>query len=181
MNAADLTGQKFGKVTAIKKVGTNKWRASLWLCNCECGGHTVASVQDLRHGKVRSCGCTHFKDRQTIGGKPTRLYRIWKNMKKRCYNANNHDFLYYGARGIKVCNEWQEFRSFQEWAVANGYGDSLTLDRIDNDGNYCPENCKWATRKEQAQHRRPNGTVIRHGCVVEPANGLITTERSEKQ
>lgn len=115
---------------------------------------------------MRSCGCSHYKDRQTLNGKPTRIYRIWKNMKKRCYNANNPDFKYYGFRGIKVCSEWHEFAPFNALAMANGYTDQLTLDRIDNDGNYEPSNCRWATRKEQAQHRRPNGSVIRNGKVI---------------
>lgn len=166
MAAIDLTGQRFGKLIAVEKLGVNKWRAMVWLCACDCGGFTKAQAADLRKGNVRSCGCTHYKDRQTLGGKPTRLYRIWKNMKKRCYNAQNHDFLYYGARGITVCDEWHEFLPFQSWAMANGYTDILTLDRINNDGNYEPANCRWATRKEQAQHRRPSGTVIRKGRVV---------------
>ena len=87
-------------------------------------------------------------------------------MKKRCLNSGNHDYLYYGARGVTVCKEWLDFAPFQSWALANGYTDELTLDRIDNNGDYEPGNCKWATRKEQAQHRRPNGTVIRNGEFV---------------
>lgn len=165
MKAADLIGQRFGKLTVVEKLGQNKHRCMVWLCKCDCGGATKVQTSDLRRGKARSCGCSHYKDRQTIGGKPTRLYRIWKNMKKRCYNTNNHDFLYYGARGISVCDEWLEFFPFQAWATANGYTDDLTLDRIDNDGNYEPRNCRWATRKEQAQHRRPSGSVISNGLI----------------
>jgi hypothetical protein len=162
----DLIGQRFGKVVVAEKLGTSKHRTILWNCVCDCGNTIIAQTSDLRKGKIRSCGCSHFKDRQTLGGKPTRLYRIWKNMKKRCYNANNHDFLYYGARGITVCNEWHEFAPFQSWALANGYADDLTIDRIDNEGNYEPSNCRWATRKQQAQNRRPNGTVICKGIAV---------------
>jgi hypothetical protein len=167
--AADLIGQRFGKVVVTEKVGVSKYRTVLWRCRCDCGGSIVAQTSDLRRGKVQSCGCNHFKDRQTIGGKPTRLYRIWKNMKKRCLNQNNPDYLYYGARGITVCNEWLEFAPFQEWALSHGYSEDLTIDRVDNNGNYEPSNCKWATRKEQAQHRRPNGTVIKNGvpCISE--------------
>jgi len=166
MQAADLIGQRFGMVTVIEKLGQSKHRTMMWLCSCDCGNQIKAQTSDLRKGKVRSCGCRHYKDRQTLGGKPTRLYRIWKNMKKRCYNANNPDFLYYGARGITVCEEWHEFSPFQRWALENGYTDVLTIDRIDNNGNYEPCNCRWATRKEQAQHRRPNGTVIKNGKEV---------------
>lgn len=166
MQAADLIGQRFGTITVVEKLGQNRHRCMVWLCKCDCGETTTAQTSDLRRGKVRSCGCSHYKDRQTLNGKPTRIYRIWKNMKKRCYNANNPDFKYYGFRGIKVCSEWHEFAPFNAWAMANGYTDQLTLDRIDNNGNYEPSNCRWATWKEQAQHRRPNGSVIRNGKVI---------------
>ena len=166
MASADLIGKRFGKLTVVEKLGTNRHRAMMWRCVCDCRGQTKAQTGDLSRGKVRSCGCSHYKDRQTLGGKPTRLYRIWKNMKKRCYNANNPDFKYYGFRGIKVYSEWHEFAPFNAWAMANGYTDDLTLDRIDNDGDYEPGNCRWATRKEQAQHRRPGGTVVKHGAIV---------------
>jgi hypothetical protein len=166
MPVIDLMGQRFGKLTVTEKLGLNAHRGMMWLCVCDCGGYTKAQTSDLRKGKVRSCGCSHYKDRQTLNGKPTRIYRIWKNMKKRCYNTNNPDFVYYGHRGIKVCEEWHEFAPFHEWAMANGYKDNLTLDRIDNDGDYEPMNCRWATRKEQAEHRRPLGTVIKNGMLI---------------
>ena len=167
MGAADLIGQRFGKVTVIEKVGRSKHKTILWRCLCDCGNMTTAQTSDLRMGKVKSCGCNIFKDRQTLGGKPTRIYRIWKNMKKRCYNQNNKDFKYYGARGIKVCDPWRNnFGEFHRWAIKNGYNDNLSLDRIDNDGNYEPENCRWTTMKEQAKHRRPCGSVMRNGQVV---------------
>lgn len=167
MASVDLIGQRFGKITVVERLCLNKWRQMTWLCICECGNYTKAQTSDLRKGHVLSCGCNRYKDRQTLGGNPTRLYRIWKNMKKRCYNSNNPDFKYYGARGIKVCPEWHEFGPFQSWALSNGYTDELTIDRIDNNGNYEPSNCKWATMKEQAQHRRPCGTVVLNGKEVE--------------
>lgn len=161
----DLIGERFGKLVVTEKLGAIGGKM-MWRLSCDCGGKTKANTTDLRRGKVRSCGCSHYKDRQTLGGKPTRLYRIWKNMKKRCYSVNTTDYMYYGARGITVCKAWQEFAPFQTWAMANGYTDELTLDRIDNNGNYEPGNCLWATRKQQAQHRRPNGSVFRDGVYV---------------
>lgn len=172
MNAVmDLTGQQFGKLTVAERIGTTKRRESLWLCTCDCGKQTEVTTCKLRNGHVKSCGCLRYKHGQKPVGKPTRLYRIWRNMKKRCYNANTTDYLYYGARGIKVCDEWHEFIPFMEWSMTHGYGEELTIDRIDNNGNYEPSNCKWATRKEQAQNRRPTGTVIRHGRFVWDGNG----------
>ena len=168
MRKADLLWQRFGKLTVVERIGMNKYRCIEWKCLCDCGKYTKAQTSDLRKGHMISCGCSKFKDRQSRSnnGGPTRIYRIWKNMKKRCLNPNNNDFKYYGARGISVCNEWLEFKPFYEWSMKNGYSETLTIDRINNDGNYEPSNCKWVTRKEQAQHRRPGGTVVKNGIAI---------------
>ena len=95
----------------------------------------------------------------------TRLYRIWKNMRNRCSNENIPNYERYGGRGITVCEEWQRFEPFYEWAMANGYGDDLSIDRIDNDGNYEPSNCQWANRTEQARNRRSNEFITYNGTT----------------
>lgn len=152
---ADIKGKRFGMLTAVRYVGTNKYNQSRWLCVCDCGAVKVITRTHLIDGKTVSCG-KHAK--YTLHGqRHTRLYRIWLNMKNRCANPNDKHFDCYGGRRISVCEDWKSsFQNFREWAIANGYSDELTLDRIDVDGNYEPSNCRWSTRKEQANNKRTN-------------------------
>ena len=156
----NLIGQRFGMLTVIKRASPDKTRSVRWYCQCDCGSSSIARASDLRRGQTKSCGCLRAIKMRAMtykhGGKGTRLYRIWKSMRTRCNNPNSPSYKNHGARGITVCEEWQHsFEAFRDWALANGYHDCLTIDRVDNDGNYEPSNCWWATYKEQNINKRP--------------------------
>lgn len=161
----DVAGQRFGRLIALQDVGVKKDRHHIWRCICDCGAITEVAINQLTMGKTQSCGCLQ---RETASIKNTthgmrrhyekpRLYRIWLSMKDRCYNSNNKCFNSYGGRGITVCDEWKnDYIAFYEWAMKNGYADTLSIDRINNDGNYEPENCRWATSAEQSRNTSRN-------------------------
>lgn len=158
----NLAGKHYGRLTVIKLVGKDKHNNALWECKCSCGNTIVTRGATLRNGRAKSCGCLHkemtkqlAKNNIKHNRSGTRLYRIWQNMKSRCYYKQNNRYRSYGARGIKVCNEWQhDFQAFYNWAMNNNYKDNLTIDRIDVDGDYEPSNCKWSTNLEQARNKR---------------------------
>lgn len=175
--ALDLTGQRFGRLTVIERAENNKRGNTMWLCKCDCGNTTIVQGTLLKSHASQSCGCLHQEilrqgressyraeraraSRTTHGKSNFRLYAVWSSMIQRCYNPKSGRYKHYGARGITVCDEWRnDFSAFYNWAMANGYDENApygqcTLDRIDVNGNYRPENCRWVDMKTQRQNQR---------------------------
>lgn len=150
MAFADLTGRRFGRLVALRRAENDSGGRTVWECRCDCGTIKCIRAAALTQGLTKSCGCLRH------GKSKTRLYHIWANMIQRCENPKSNRFHLYGGRGVSVCKEWREdFMNFYSWAIQNGYTDTLSIDRIDADGNYEPSNCRWATMSEQNKNRRP--------------------------
>ena len=153
----DLTGRKFGFLTVVSKA-ERKWGKTRWNCICECGRETCRITNALTSGRVSSCGKCHRKVWKKHGQSKTRLYGVWASMRKRCYNQNDTRYERYGLRGIQVCEEWRnDFQKFYDWSIQNGYKIGLSIDRIDNNKGYFPDNCRWVTNKVQS---RNNGRTV---------------------
>lgn len=161
----DMSGERYGRLTVIERgepvVGKDGRTRTRWVCKCDCGNTTLVLRENLLSGITKSCGCLRRETSSIVnmshGLRRTRLYSIWTNMCTRCNNPNNPRYSDYGGRGICVCPEWDDdFMAFNNWAYANGYSDDLTLDRMDNDGDYEPSNCRWVSYKEQNNNTRKN-------------------------
>ena len=162
----NLAGKKFGRLTAIKRVGTKRGSA-LWLCECECGNTAEVNARMLNFGNTKSCGCLHSEqlakrnyENRIHGDADSRLYGVWHGMKQRCYDSNRKDFKNYGERGITVCDQWKnDYSAFLKWSLDNGYDCNAdymkcTLDRINGNDSYNPQNCQWVDSQTQAKNRR---------------------------
>lgn len=203
----DITGQKFGRLTVVRKSGRSKSGHVMWECCCDCGAKRYVPGAYLRNGHTKSCGCYQAdivresaKKMGTAnkrhGMSHDRLHHIWTGMKQRCADNGVKDYQNYGGRGITVCQEWRDsFEAFRDWSLANGYRDDLTIDRINVNGGYEPENCRWITMEQQQRNRTNsrfltfNGethtlaewaeiTGIRWGTIKARLNSGWTTERT---
>ena len=163
----DITGNRYGKLTVVCRAENAPKGISRWECKCDCGKVVIVRGNNLRSGAVKSCGCLindKNANRATHNMSQTRLYRTWAGIKARCYYTSQPAYKSYGARGIKMCDEWlHSFDAFAKWALSNGYQDDLTIERIDNDKGYNPDNCKWIGLGEQANNRHSNIKITYKG------------------
>lgn len=155
-----IIGKQFGRLTVIDFYDITDYGVTRWLCECNCPERNkrIVTRTNLVNGTTRSCGC-YQREQTSIatrhhGMYKTRLYNTWQNMRKRCEVPTNNRFEHYGGRGIAVCEDWQSFENFRDWALDNGYNDDLTIDRKNNDENYCPENCRWVDQRAQQRNKR---------------------------
>lgn len=167
MPIIDISGRIFGRLTVVKMI-ESKNRNMYWLCRCECGREVEVCGRSLRRGRTKSCGCLQrelVSERFSvpIPRNSEKLYHIWKGMRKRCRGGDDIHKKYYTSRGIMVCNEWDDYLNFKEWALSHGYEDGLTIDRIDNFKGYNPDNCRWIPMFEQASNKRNNRWITVNG------------------
>lgn len=167
----NLAGKTFNRLTVIEYHSKRK-NKHYYLCKCICGNEKVIESYNIRSGHAKSCGCLNReivssqKVNYRHGMSKTRIHNIWWGIIERCTNENDQAYPNYGGRGITICDEWlNDFEAFEEWAMANGYSEKLSIDRIDNDGNYEPNNCRWATRKQQNNNKSNNVRIEINGEI----------------
>lgn len=177
----DLVGQKFNYLLVVEDIGRRN-RAILWKCLCDCGNYTEATTAELRRGHKVSCGCFYRTMRVTHGGSKDKLYQTWLGMRRRCYDPHTIGWADYGGRDIDVCPEWaKNYVAFRDWSLTHGYEDGLTIDRIDYNGDYSPDNCRWISKHDQCRNTRYNHFETMNGetkTVIEWCEqyGLSATE-----
>lgn len=165
-DAMQMIGQKFGRLTVIEELPKRKNGGKVYKCLCDCDKYTNVRGAQLRNGTIKSCGCLNREKITKHGKSNSRLYNIYNGILQRCYNNNYHNYCDYGGRGIKVCDKWlEDFETFYDWAMDNGYKENLTIDRIDNNKGYSPENCQWTTTYEQNKNRRCSVLVRYNGEI----------------
>ena len=169
MNKIDLTGKRYGRLTVLHEAINSIKKGVVWMCKCECGALKEISPYELKIGKTISCGCYRndiIKRNMTTHGLSSNksTYTVWRKMKERCLKESCPSFKNYGGRGIKICDDWiKDFKSFHSWCLLSGYKKGLFIDRIDNNGDYEPKNCKWSSYKQQNRNRRSNRYVTYKG------------------
>lgn len=182
----NLTGKRFGKLVASKCVGKDRHNNAVWLCRCDCGREKTVASRSLVSGNTRSCGCLETGrfinglGGKRHGGSNERLYRVWGGMRNRCYDENRPEYPNYGGRGIRVCDEWlHDYAAFRKWAYENGFDPDLSgyecsIDRIDVNGDYRPDNCRWIPMSEQGWNTRRIGMIEYRGepMTLVEASGL---------
>jgi hypothetical protein len=160
----NISNQRFGRLIVIK-LSHVKNRKSYWLCKCDCGNEKIVRSDCLKRDQVKSCGCLQYEHaiiKHNLS--KTKIYHVWAGMKDRCLNENNKAYKHYGERGVTVCEEWQkDFMSFYNWSMQNGYEEGLSVDRINNNGNYEPSNCRWVDMKSQCNNHRRNVLITFDG------------------
>lgn len=164
----NLIGEKYGRLTVVAFDRVQN-RKAYWKCACDCGLSVIVPTNNLRSGNTSSCGCLRRERAQQRGldntkhgeshSKRTRLYTIWCGMRQRCNNPNRDAYKWYGSKGVTVCEEWQDYEVFKEWALSHGYEEHLSIDRIDANGAYCPENCRWLTNSDNTARANKNHTT----------------------
>lgn len=176
----DLSGKRFGRLTVIEKAKSKTSpsgaKRAMWKCKCDCGNETVVWSYSLIKGRTQSCGCLHLesfadvtrKYKVTHGGSKERLYRVWRDILSRCNNPNDIEFHNYGGRGITICSQWEDYAVFREWAINSGYDSDAeygekTIDRIDVNKNYSPDNCRWVDIQAQNNNQRRNRRITYNG------------------
>jgi hypothetical protein len=158
----NIDGMRFGKLTAIE-IDHKDGYHEFWKCHCDCGNDTIVKKAHLLNGATNSCGCIRRERVLTHGKSETKLYGVWAGIKRRCYNKNQAAYKNYGGRGISLCADWFDFSHFYKWAIDNGYKEGLSIDRIDNNGNYEPKNCRWVDDSTQANNTRVVKRISYHG------------------